>query len=186
MIGMTLTRDIGARMAVRPPRPPEVPRSRAVGCKSPAYDADEKSPTAWNKMDRMERVVSGKRCGCNGVGLPPLPGSHPNWQKSPGTRREPYYGTEGSTPPALSSPWALALAVMRARAMGGGWRRRARTAWRRRTTIAPVLTAPKLLRGGEGGRHGSNHPLDLLCVSCSERWHGTREGMVMPRCGRAR
>ena len=77
-------------MAVRPPRPPEVPRSRAVGCKSPAYDVDEKSPTAWNKMDRMERVVSGKRCGCNGVGLPPLPGSHPNWQKSPGTRREPY------------------------------------------------------------------------------------------------
>ena len=77
-------------MAVRPPRPPEVPRSRAVGCKSPAYDVDEKSPTAWNKMDRMERVVSGKRCGCNSVGLPLLPGSHPNWQGSPGTRREPY------------------------------------------------------------------------------------------------
>ena len=52
MIGMTLTRDIGARMAVRPPRPPEVPRSRAVGCKSPAYDDDEKSSTAWNWVNR--------------------------------------------------------------------------------------------------------------------------------------
>ena len=95
MIGMTLTRDIGARMAVRPPRPPEVPRSRAVGCKSPAYDVDEKSPTAWNKMERMERVVSGRKCGCNSVGLPLLSGSHPNWQKAPAHVENPKEMDEG-------------------------------------------------------------------------------------------
>ena len=49
-IGMTLTRDIGARMAVRPPRPP-------VGCKSLAYDDDEKLSTAWNKMDRWRAKI---------------------------------------------------------------------------------------------------------------------------------
>ena len=35
----------------RPPRPPEVPRGRAVGCKSPAYDVMRRSPrhgTRWN------------------------------------------------------------------------------------------------------------------------------------------